>query len=147
MRKNMTESNTMKVNNKVIRISRRGKEKIYKMLVRVTIFAVLVLLGTYIFAGVAKSAERREREEAIARRDVCEDIFVKDVRSALSEAGLENSGINLTRIGEEGSGWEYTLSIHHHKLTDNSERQETIEGMIKSMNSLADCNGLTVLFF
>ena len=47
--------------------------------------------------------------------------MVKDVRQMLNDKGYDNSGITLTRVVNEDGSREYTLTVHHKKITQLSE--------------------------
>lgn len=47
--------------------------------------------------------------------------MVQEVRQMLNEKGYDNSGISLTRVVNEDGSREYTLTIHHKKITQLSE--------------------------
>ncbi len=110
--------------------------------------AVVIMLVVFFGAtGVAKSAENREAAEACKAREEGEAAFVTEVRMMLAEAGYENSGINLSRVGDAENGWEYTVRIHHRKLEDNVESCEALEAKIAQMADWDACETLDVEFF
>lgn len=88
---------------------------------KVALAVIVILVIFYGAAGVVKSSENRELEAAKEYRESCEKVFISDVRELLTKAGYDNCGINLSRVGDYESGWEYTVRIHHHKLLDNEE--------------------------
>ncbi len=64
-----------------------------------------------------------------------ETEMVKDVRQMLNSKGYDNSGISLTRVVNEDGSREYTLTIHHKKITQLSE-----EGKADLKLQLGECN-------
>lgn len=114
---------------------------------KIVVAVVVVLVVFFGATGVAKSAENREAAEACKAREEGENAFVTEVRTMLTEAGYENSGINLSRVGDAESGWEYTVRIHHRKLEDNVEGCEVLEAKIAQMADWDACDALKVEFF
>lgn len=49
--------------------------------------------------------------------------LVEDTREYLGQQGYENSGVMLTRVVDMDGSREYTLSIHHGRITDLSEEE------------------------
>ena len=114
---------------------------------KIGLAAVVVMVVFFGVTGIVKSAENRELALACAEREQSEAMFVKEVRAILNEAGCENSGINLSRVGDDENGWEYTIRIHHRKLEDNVERCEALEVKIAQMADWDACEALEVEFF
>ncbi len=84
---------------------------------------VIGLLGILFFSISGKAAgEDLAKSEQYYRE--LEKQYVKDVKEYLSENGLENSGVMLTKVICDRHTREYTLSVHNkriHYLTDEQK--------------------------
>ncbi len=114
---------------------------------KIVVAVVVVLVVFFGATGVAKSAENREAAEACKAREEGEAAFVTEVRMMLTEAGYENCGINLSRVGDAENGWEYTVRIHHRKLENNVDSREVLGLKIARMADWDACDALNVEFF
>lgn len=110
--------------------------------------AVVVVMAVFFgVTGIVKSAENRELAQACTEREQSEAAFISEVRTMLTQAGYENSGINLSRVGDTQNGWEYTVRIHHRKLTDSEQKCELLRKKITLLADWETCVDMEVEFF
>ena len=63
-----------------------------------------------------------------------DEQLVKEIREYLGRKGYEDSGVMLTRVVETDGRREYTLSIHHGRITAmTGEEQERLADSLQEM--------------
>ncbi len=101
---------------------------------------ILVIVTAFCCAGTVMSREDLSREEQERYYLEREGQLVKDVREYLGQKGYEDSGVMLTRVVDMDGSREYTLSIHHHRITGLSgEEQEQLAGSLREMAFSDQC--------
>ena len=90
---------------------------------------LLVLATALLFGATAKSGTDiriGETEEYYLAKE--RELTVK-IAELLRQKGFENSGIMVTRVVEEDGSRRYTVTVHHGRIDDMSdkEREELLE--------------------
>lgn len=68
-----------------------------------------------------------------------ETEMVREVRGVLNDNGYDNSGVSLTRVVNEDGSREYTLTVHHKKITQlNDEGREELKLELQECNFNAE---------
>lgn len=81
----------------------------------------LVMIIAFCCRGVAMSRTNLSVQELEGYYQEKERALVEDAREFLSQRGLADSGVMLTRVVDEGGGRQYTLTVHHGRITKMSE--------------------------
>lgn len=85
---------------------------------------ILIIVTAFCCAGTVMSRtdfSERELENYYRER---ERQLVEDAKEYLRQRGYENSGVMLTRVVDGEGSREYTLSIHHGRITALSEEEQ-----------------------
>lgn len=82
--------------------------------------SVLCISGTVISQEKGKS-KVEERYYYQAQQD-----YVKAVRRFLGEQGYKNSGVTMTYVLTENGSREYTVTIHHKKISALSDGEKNV---------------------
>lgn len=92
---------------------------------------IVSLLGILIFSISGKAAEDGTVKSEQYYRGL-EKQYVKDVKAYLSENGLENSGVMLTKVICDSRKREYTLSVHNKRITylTDEQKKELLQTLI-----------------
>ena len=77
----------------------------------------LVLISAFCVTKTVQSQSNAEQLEIEQHYRVQEEQLVEDIRSYLNESGFRNSGVMLTRVVAEDGQRQYTISIHHDKIS------------------------------
>ena len=96
-----------------------------KRLMTVVFTLVLVMIVAFCISGTAVSQEKgKSRVDAKYYRQM-EQAYVKEIRNYLGEQGYKNSGVTMTYVLKKGKDREYTVTIHHQKISalNHTEKQ------------------------
>lgn len=85
---------------------------------------VLILVIAFCTTGTVMGMENgKERMDESGYKQV-EKEYVTQVKSYLQKEGYENSGVVLTKVIYEDGSREYTLNVHHKRITKLSETEQ-----------------------
>lgn len=101
---------------------RRGSKNIGFMM---TVLA-LVMVAAFCWTGVAMSRIHVNAQELEAYYQEMEREMVEDARLLLSERGFANSGVMLTRVIDEDGSRQYTLTVHHGRISKMCEEDRQL---------------------
>lgn len=93
------------------------------------IFMVMMMIATvtvicFCVTGTVYSREKHsEKEQELYYRSV-EASYLSEVREWLNGNGYENCGVTMTKVIEEDGSREYTLWIHHYKISNLEEGEQ-----------------------
>lgn len=103
------------------------------------IFGMAVIGLSMVIIGMTtmtvRSQSRLEQAQIERYYREQENEMVRQVRTFLNENGFDDSGVSLTRVVNEDGSREYTLTVHHRKITALSD-----EGREELKKELAECN-------
>ena len=92
-------------------------------------FGVVTVLLVLIIAFSVTSTVKSQSREALTVNEayfqVLEKEYVAVMREYLNEEGFTNSGVMLTRTVFEDGSREYQIAVHHSRITDLSEIEQT----------------------
>lgn len=118
------------------------------MLKRKNVLMVMMMIAAMIvicfcITGTVYSKEKQSRKEQEQYYRSVEAAYLSEVREWLGENGYENSGVTMTKVIEEDGSREYTLSVHHHKISNLEEREQVslkneLTGMDNPMEQVMD---------
>ena len=78
---------------------------------------VLVLAFTISMTAKAASFKENRREVSDKQYRVMEEEFLSAARMILLEKGCKNAGVTLTYVTDMDGNREYTVCVHHEKLS------------------------------
>ena len=81
-----------------------------------TVTVLLVLIITFFTTGTVMGMEKGNVKVDEKYYRQLEQEYVRQVRTYLSDAGYDNSGVALTKVLYEDGSREYTLNIHHRRI-------------------------------
>ncbi len=84
---------------------------------------MLVIVTAFCCAGTVMSRTDFSAQELEHYDRERERQMVEDVREYLRQRGYGNSGVMLTRVMDADGSREYTLSIHHSRITALGEEE------------------------
>lgn len=89
----------------------------------------LVLVSAFCITKTVQSQTNTEQIELEQYYRVQEEQLVNGVRVYLNEVGFRNSGVMLTRVVAADGMREYTVTVHHDKISkmDAGQREELKE--------------------
>ena len=118
------------------------------MLKRKNVLMVMMMIAAMIVicfcvTGTVYSKEKQSRKEQEQYYRSVEAAYLSEVREWLGENGYENSGVTMTKVIEEDGSREYTLSVHHHKISNLEEGEQVslkneLTGMDNPMEQVMD---------
>lgn len=115
---------------------RRGREKWIHFIGAVMGLSMIIIFMTTMTVRSQSNIEVAEMERYY--RDL-ETEMVREVRGLLNDKGYDNSGVSLTRVVEEDGSREYTLTVHHRKITQLSdEDKEALKLQLQECNFKAE---------
>lgn len=90
---------------------------------------LLALAAAFCISLTAVSQSRIERREQEAYYHAKEQELVQKTREYLNKAGFVNSGVMLTRVVDAEGARDYTMTVHHHRISklDREDREALIE--------------------
>lgn len=96
-----------------------------KNLLTIIFTVILVFISAFCISGTVNSQERGKSRVEDKYYHRAEQAYVNEVRAFLNEQGYKNSGVTMTYILTEGGNREYTVTIHHKKISalDKSGKQ------------------------
>lgn len=108
----------------------------------VIITMCLVLICAFCITKTVQSQTNTEQVEAEQYYRTQEARLVDEVRTYLNEAGYRNSGVMLTRVVTAKGMREYTITVHHDKITKmNAVEKEELREQLSDFYFPADnCN-------
>lgn len=87
----------------------------------------LVLICAFAISGTVFSQSRETAREQKEYYKMLEHEYVEKVRTFLAEQGYASSGITMNRIIDQDGSVEYTVTIHHRRISDlDAEQQEVL---------------------
>ncbi len=101
------------------------------MLKRKNVLMIIMMMAAVIVicfcvTGTVYSKEKHSRKEQEQYYRSVEASYLSAVREWLGRNGYENSGVTMTKVIEEDGNREYTLSIHHRKISNLEEGEQII---------------------
>lgn len=96
-------------------------------------FVLISLLGVLVFSISGKAAGDASVKSEQYYREL-EKQYVENVKDYLSENGLENSGVMLTKVICDSRTREYTLSVHNKRITFLTKEQK--EELLQTLKDL-----------
>lgn len=87
---------------------------------------ILVFVMAFCCTGAVMSRTNVSTRELEGYYQELEKGLVEDARLLLSERGFDNSGVMLTRVIDENGSRQYTLTIHHGRISKMSEEDREI---------------------
>lgn len=87
---------------------------------------ILVLVMAFCCTGAALSRTNVSAQELEGYYQELEKGLVEDARLLLSERGFANSGVMLTRVIDENGSRQYTLTVHHGRISKMSDEDRQI---------------------
>lgn len=133
-RMNLTKQNR----SKIYRME-HGKEFIMKRKVKGTIGFMAVTLGLVLVTAfcVVMTVKSQSNVEEVAVENYYrekEQEMLADTRAYLSREGFTNSGVTLTRVVDEEGNREYTITVHHRKISNLQEdARETLRVALQEL--------------
>ena len=95
---------------------------------------ILIIVAAFCCTGTVMSRTGFSEQELENYYREREGRLVEDVREYLGQKGYVNSGVMLTRVVDADGSREYTLSIHHGRITGLSEQErERLTGSLQEM--------------
>lgn len=106
---------------------------------------LLTAIAAFCVTSTVTSRERMtESEEEMYYRSR-EQEFVQKTRVFLNEAGYRDSGIMLTRVVDAEGARDYTMTVHHHRISGmDEEGRESLARELEGIDFLPE--GCTVKF-
>ena len=88
--------------------------------------AILVLVSALAVSGTVLCQSSQAGKEQWEYEKALEQEYVEAVREYLEGQGYKNSGVTMDRVTEGGRSVEYTVTIHHRKISalESAERTE-----------------------
>lgn len=87
---------------------------------------VCILILVFSIAGTVIGRQTDEYELNNPYYKQMENNYLKEVKDVLSDLGLENSGLSLTKVIFPNGEREYTLLLHHYKIKE-AEKEKIME--------------------
>lgn len=87
-----------------------------------TVFLILII--AFCISGTVISQNKHGSRAEARYFNAIEQEYTKAVRKLLAEKGCENSGITMTRVTDTDGSREYTVTIHHRRLSRLSEEEK-----------------------
>jgi len=99
----------------------------------ITVFLVMVL--AFCWTGIVKSRTDLSVQELEGYYHEKEQALVEEARDLLRDRGFANSGVMLTRVVDESGRRQYTLTVHHGRISrmgeeDRQKLLEELEGIV-----------------
>lgn len=85
---------------------------------------ILVMVTAFCCVGTVMSRTDFSGQELEHYYQERERQLVEETREYLGQQGYKNSGVMLTRVVDADGSREYTLSIHHSRITALSEEEQ-----------------------
>ncbi len=85
---------------------------------------LLILLIIFCIKGTVMSRENKQRAEENHYYLALEEEYVQSTREYLRKQGFDNCGVMMTRVTNEDGSREYTVRLHHRKLTGMDVRDK-----------------------
>lgn len=108
-------------------------------------FVVAVIISVLIISfcmtetvmGQSRADHRREKQYYLAM----EKEYYADMKALLTKMGYADSGITIRWIVEETGERNYTVMIHHRRITqlDDAGKEELLQELMKTEFREADC--------
>lgn len=86
----------------------------------------LIAVTAFCITGTVKSQSSENVKIDEEYYEQMEREYVRGIRSYLTEAGYENSGVMLTYISAGGSDRKYTVTIHNEKINELSGSEKAV---------------------
>lgn len=104
--------------------------------IALTILTIALILGCII--SMVQESQASEKA-VIANYPQLEATYTTQLRAMLEQAGYRNSGISLTKKYTEDGGRDYTVQVHHHRISRSSEDvQVALLNDLRSINFPAE---------
>ena len=95
---------------------------------------ILVIVTAFCCVETVMSSTDISRQELENYYRECERQLVEETREYLGQQGYTNSGVMLTRVVDVDGSREYTLHVHHSRITGlSSEEQEQLADRLQEM--------------
>ncbi|MCR5502019.1 MAG: hypothetical protein K6F53_03340 [Lachnospiraceae bacterium] len=99
------------------------------------VILVLILIIAGAAFGTAKHMRRTGRNSESVDLHNAEEEYIKEVRQALREQGVDRAGVMLTSVTDESGVRIYTLSVHH-RLFGSEKLKERGENAIRALDEI-----------
>lgn len=90
----------------------------------VAVTFILVIISALCISGTVISQEKGKSRVEENYYHQIEREYVKAMRTYLADAGYKNSGVTMTYVLAEDGSRQYTVTIHHKKITALGEQQK-----------------------
>ncbi len=107
----------------------------------VAVTFMLVVVSALCISGTVISQEKGKSRVEEQYYHQVEQEYVKAMRTFLAEAGYKNSGVTMTYVLLENGSREYTITIHHKKISalDELQKQQLKQECKKVDYPVEDC--------
>ena len=85
---------------------------------------LLILIIAFCICGTAFGQNRGRNQAQERYYRAMEQEYVKEIRKLLTERGYCNSGVTMNRVVQEDGSRQYTVTIHHRRITRLDEEQQ-----------------------
>jgi hypothetical protein len=113
-----------------------------KKIMTVGITFILVIISALCISGTVISQEKgKSRVKEQYYRQI-EQEYIKEMRAFLTECGYKNSGVTMTYILAENGSRQYTVTIHHKKISalDEVHKQQLKQECKSVIFPVEDCS-------
>ena len=96
---------------------------------------LFALMAAFCVTITAVNQSRIERREQEAYYHAQEQEMVQKTKEYLNKVGYTNSGVMLTRVVDAEGARDYTMTVHHHRISKLSEEgREALVGELKEFD-------------
>lgn len=88
------------------------------------ITVLLVLIIAFCISGTVIGQNKGDARAEEQYYQAAEQAYIKEIRNLLEEKGYSNSGVTMNRVIEEDGTREYTVTIHHRRISCLSDEQK-----------------------
>lgn len=88
------------------------------------ITVLLVLIIAFCISGTVIGQNKGDARAEEQYYQAAELAYIKEIRNLLEEKGYSNSGVTMNRVIEEDGTREYTVTIHHRRISCLSDEQK-----------------------
>ena len=107
----------------------------FKFLI-ISIVCILILIFSIAGTVIGRQTDEYELNNPYYKQ--MENNYLKEVKDVLSDLGLENSGLSLTKVIFPNGGREYTLLLHHCKMNKIKEAEkEKIMEQLRAIENIS----------
>lgn len=113
-----------------------------KLTITTILTIILILIMAFCITGTAFCQNKGAGQAKEQYYRAMEREYVQEIRSLLEEKGYCNSGVTMNRVIDEDGARQYTVTIHHRRITKLSpgQQEELIEECGRIAFPVEDCN-------